>query len=65
MKDEIIKAIKEGTFYEWTANNFYKLSNEQLSTILLEYIYAVDSYKQSGELDMKELIENINEYLSS
>ena len=51
---EILKGLKEAS-YDFIANNYYKLSKEQLKDILLEYIYVVDEDTE------EEAIENIKE----
>ena len=55
---ELEKAIKQGTFYGYIANNYYKLDIYTLKTILLEVIYAYIT-----NIDKDELINNLKEYL--
>ena len=39
MKDEIMKAIEEDRLYDFIANNYYKMSKEELKDVLLEVIW--------------------------
>lgn len=41
MEQEIIQAIKKGKLYDYIANNFYKISKEDLRDLILEIIYMI------------------------
>ena len=41
MEKEIIQAIKKGKLYDYIANNFYKISKEDLRDLILEIIYMI------------------------
>lgn len=51
---EILEGLKKAS-YDFIANNYYKLSKEQLKDILLEYIYVTDTEAE------EEAIENLAE----
>ena len=38
MEQEIIQAIKKGKIYDYIANNFYKISKEDLRDLLFEVL---------------------------
>lgn len=42
---ELIEAIKNGNSYDFIANNYWKMSKEQLKDALLEYIYLAHDNK--------------------
>ncbi len=39
MKDEVMKAIEENRLYDFIANNYYRMSKEELKDVLLEVIW--------------------------
>lgn len=41
MKEEFLKAIEENRTYDFVAQNYYKMSDEELKDIALEALYAV------------------------
>lgn len=47
---EILKGLKNAS-YDFIANNYYKLSKEQLKDILLEYIYVADKDTEEEAID--------------
>lgn len=51
---EISEAVEYGDFYEWVANNYYKLDKEQLKEIILNLDYAIHTEREE---DLKR-IEN-------
>lgn len=55
MKEEILKACKDGTLYDFIANNYWKMSKEELKTVCLEAIYLADNDEEIG----KELEERL------
>lgn len=66
MKQEILYAIASGNFYDWIANNYYRLSKEELVTILKEYVYQLERFNPivtSGLTAIDEVYEGIEDYL--
>lgn len=43
MIDKFLEAMDEGKEFDFIANHYHEMSNFDLRTILLEYIYAVHS----------------------
>ena len=41
MKEAFLKAIEENRAYDFVAQNYYKMSDEELKDIALEALYAV------------------------
>ena len=48
MKEEFLKAIEGNRAYDFVAQNYYKMSDEELKDIALEALYAV---MESNDLD--------------
>ena len=64
MEQEIIQAIKRGKLYDYIANNFYKISKEDLRDLILEIIYMIYyDYEYSIDADRQLLNEYIVECL--
>lgn len=64
MEQEIIQAIKKGNLYDYIANNFYKISKEDLRDLILEIIYMIYyDYEYSIDGDRQLLNEHIVECL--
>lgn len=64
MEQEIIQAIKKGELYDYIANNFYKISKEDLRDLILEIIYMIYyDYEYSIDGDRQLLNEHIVECL--
>ena len=64
MEQEIIQAIKKGKIYDYIANNFYKISKEDLRDLILEIIYMIYyDYEYSIDGDRQLLNEHIVECL--
>lgn len=64
MEKEIIQAIKKGKIYDYIANNFYKISKEDLRDLILEIIYMIYyDYEYSIDGDRQLLNEHIVECL--
>lgn len=64
MEQEIIQAIKEDKLYDYIANNFYKMSKEDLRDLILEIIYMIYyDYEYSIDVDRQLLNEHIVECL--
>ena len=64
MEKEIIQAIKKGKLYDYIANNFYKISKEDLRDLILEIIYMIYyDYEYSIDGDRQLLNEHIVECL--
>jgi hypothetical protein len=55
MIDKFLEAMDEGKEYDFIANFYTSMSTFELSTILLEYIYAVHS---SGIEDIQDNVRN-------
>ena len=55
MKEEILKACKDGTLYDFIANNYWKMSKEELKDVCLEAVYLADNDEEIG----KELEERL------
>lgn len=49
MKDELLKACEENKLYDFIANNYWKMTNEELKDVCLEAIYIAEDDKQIGE----------------
>lgn len=41
MREEFLKAIEDGRVMDFVANNYYKMSDEDLKDIAIEALYAV------------------------
>ena len=39
MIEQFLNALEDGTEYDFIANHYWEMTNEELKTILLEYIY--------------------------
>lgn len=64
MEQEIIQAIKKGKLYDYIANNFYKISKEDLRDLILEITYMIYyDYEYSIDGDRQLLNEHIVECL--
>ena len=64
MEQEIIQAIKKGKLYDYIANNFYKISKEDLRDLILEIIYMIYyDYEYSIDGNRQLLNEHIVECL--
>lgn len=64
MEKEIIQAIKKGKLYDYIANNFYKISKEDLRDLILEIIYMIYyDYEYSIDGNRQLLNEHIVECL--
>jgi hypothetical protein len=60
--EDFIKALREGKGYDWIANNGWKLTKEELISIIKEYDYAIYESREkylydniSDELEEREL----------
>lgn len=40
MKDEVMKAIEENRLYDFIANNYWKMSKEELKDVILELAWV-------------------------
>lgn len=72
MEKEFYENQKNGMAYDFIANNYYKMRNDELKDILLEYIYtlenALDDMERTYNSDIakqirKELDTNLQERL--
>lgn len=53
MRKEVIENMEQDTSYDFIANNYWKLSKEELKDICLELTYAIHRHEQFGD-DVKE-----------
>lgn len=59
MENKIIKAIENETLYDLIANEYYKMTKEQLKNIALELLWSI----RIDEIAKNEAMENIKELL--
>ena len=57
MEKEILKAIEEDWLYDFVANNYYKMSKEELRDLILEIYYI---FKYETSLETREHFKGIN-----
>ena len=72
-KNALIKAIKDDEMYDFISNNYWNMTDYELTTILKEYVYMLKELKEycnkGLEFDesyvnlLEELIESIKERL--
>lgn len=55
--DEILQALQKGEAYDYVANNYYKLSKEELRFVLLECLYVGHDYSDDYEARVAESIK--------
>lgn len=61
MREELLRAIDEDRLYDYIADNYHKMSNFELRTVLLEVIYH---YGQAlGRPLTEDEKEEMKEYL--
>ena len=53
MEEEILKACKDGTLCDFIANNYWRMTKEELKDVCLEAICLADNDKEIGE-NLKE-----------
>lgn len=58
MEKEILKAIEEDWLYDFVANNYYKMSKEELRDLILEIYYI---FKYETSLEIQEHFKTTNE----
>lgn len=61
--EEIIEAIKDNKLYGLVSNDYYKMSKEELATILKEYIIAVETLQEGKPYTNDDIIEELEERL--
>lgn len=63
LKQEMIEAIKNDTFYHFIANDYYRFTKDELATIIKEFEYTRYRVEKYGVcVDFREdLIENLEE----
>lgn len=66
MKKEILKAIKNGTLYDFICNYGYKMSKDDLILLAKECYFAgtCTATKPTHDEYNEELYENVKEYMS-
>ena len=42
-KKELLKACKDGTLYDFIANNYWQMTNDELKDVCLEAIYIANN----------------------
>lgn len=66
LKEELKEAIINDTFYDFIANNYYKLSKEDLCDLLKNYDYTRYQIEKNEYLDISNfpdlLIDNLNDH---
>ena len=62
---EFLKALENGTAYDYIAQNSHNMSKDELATILKEYIYHINDMKiYEGKEDVIDAIyEDLLEYI--
>ena len=63
MKHEILDAVVSGNFYDWISNNYYRLSEYELVSILKEYVYQVERFNPVASIDGGNAISEIHDEL--
>ena len=60
MKKELLQALKERNLYDYIANNYWRLSKEELAFIGKELAFAVyQVLKDDEKLVFDEMIDNV------
>lgn len=49
MKEEVMKAIEEDRLYDFIANNYWRMSQEELKDVLLEVIWSNNPTDENKE----------------
>jgi len=49
IKEETLKAIEEGRLYDFIADNYYRLTKDELKDILLEVIWSNISNEEENK----------------
>ena len=62
--EDFIKALKQGVGYDYLANNYYKMSKEELKRIGLELLYELTSESHTPDIEnvIEELEDHVNNY---
>lgn len=62
---EFLKAMENGTEYDYIAQHSYEMSKDELATILKEYIYQIHSMGIcDGKEDVQDAVfENLSYYV--
>jgi len=58
-KAEILKAVEEGSMYDWLCNNYHRLRGNEMLDILKEYVY----YMESNMFDTDYIAEELEDIL--
>lgn len=59
--NELMESIENGGLYDYIANNYYKMSKEQLKEIILELDYAIYNRVSNYQDFEKQAIEEMKE----
>lgn len=49
MNKEILEACKQNKLYDYIANNYWKMTKEELKDVCLEAIYTADNDEEIGD----------------
>lgn len=63
MKEELLNAIKEDREMDFISSNGHQFTKHELITIVKEYMYALYECNKTGEYNIKELLEELEERL--
>lgn len=58
---KVIDALREGTIYDFIANNYYEMDKQDLKDILLEIAYAF--YNKNGVIAYEEMQKQVAQTL--
>ena len=58
-KAEILKAVEEGSMYDWLCNNYHRLRGNEMLDILKEYVYYVETNMFDAESIVEELTDRL------
>lgn len=66
LKEQLKEAIINDTFYDFIANNYYKLSKDELCDLLKNYDYTRYQIEKNKHLSISDfsdlLLDNLNDY---
>ena len=60
MKDEIMKAIEENRLYDFIANNYWRMSKDELKDVILELAWVCSDINTNEETK-QQLLTNLSE----
>ena len=62
LKEEMIEAIENDTFYDFISNNYYRFTKDELATIIKEFEYTRYEVEKRGYEFVPRLIENLEDF---